>query len=133
MTDARCSCGALTLTLPGPSRLVVACHFLDYKRKNYTAKFAGTELIAGNAAYKIELNLNAGQVFTYFIDCKTNLLVRETRLSKGETTPVVVDYGNYKQHSNGCFFPMYITGRLGIVEITKIDVNPVIDVKLFKP
>ena len=26
MADARCSCGALTLTLPGPSKLVVACH-----------------------------------------------------------------------------------------------------------
>ena len=29
MADARCSCGALTLTLPEPSKLVVACHCLD--------------------------------------------------------------------------------------------------------
>jgi len=33
MPDARCSCGALTLTLPEPSRLVVACHCLDCQRR----------------------------------------------------------------------------------------------------
>ena len=33
MVDARCSCGALTLTLPGPSRLVVACHCLDCQHR----------------------------------------------------------------------------------------------------
>jgi glutathione-dependent formaldehyde-activating enzyme len=33
MVDARCSCGALTLTLPEPSRLVVACHCLDCQRR----------------------------------------------------------------------------------------------------
>ncbi|MEN3383205.1 MAG: hypothetical protein V7608_3249 [Hyphomicrobiales bacterium] len=33
MIDARCRCGALTLTLPGPSKLVVACHCLDCQRR----------------------------------------------------------------------------------------------------
>ena len=33
MPDARCSCGALTLTVPEPSRLVVACHCLDCQRR----------------------------------------------------------------------------------------------------
>ncbi|TSE04518.1 GFA family protein [Mesorhizobium intechi] len=33
MVDARCSCGALTLTLSGPSKLVVACHCLDCQRR----------------------------------------------------------------------------------------------------
>ena len=33
MVDARCSCGALTLTLPGASKLVVACHCLDCQRR----------------------------------------------------------------------------------------------------
>ena len=32
MADARCSCGGLTLTLSGPSKLVVACHCLDCQR-----------------------------------------------------------------------------------------------------
>ena len=33
MADARCSCGALSLTLTGPSALVVACHCLDCQRR----------------------------------------------------------------------------------------------------
>ncbi|PIT02044.1 aldehyde-activating protein [Bradyrhizobium nitroreducens] len=33
MIDARCSCGALSLSLPGPSQLVVACHCLDCQRR----------------------------------------------------------------------------------------------------
>lgn len=33
MIEARCSCGALSLSLPGPSRLVVACHCLDCQRR----------------------------------------------------------------------------------------------------
>jgi hypothetical protein len=33
MADARCSCGALTLTLPEPSKLVIACHCLDCQRR----------------------------------------------------------------------------------------------------
>jgi hypothetical protein len=33
MADARCSCGALTLTLLEPSKLVVVCHCLDCQRR----------------------------------------------------------------------------------------------------
>jgi hypothetical protein len=33
MAEARCSCGALTLTLPERPRLVVACHCLDCQRR----------------------------------------------------------------------------------------------------
>jgi hypothetical protein len=33
MSDARCRCGAVTLSLPEPSRLVVACHCIDCQRR----------------------------------------------------------------------------------------------------
>ena len=33
MADARCSCGALTLALPGTAKLVAACHCLDCQRR----------------------------------------------------------------------------------------------------
>lgn len=33
MPDARCSCGALTLTLAGAATLVVACHCVDCQRR----------------------------------------------------------------------------------------------------
>ena len=33
MIDARCSCGALALSLPGPTNLVAACHCLECQRR----------------------------------------------------------------------------------------------------
>lgn len=33
MIDARCSCGALALSLPGPTKLVAACHCLECQRR----------------------------------------------------------------------------------------------------
>ncbi|MBR0708457.1 GFA family protein [Bradyrhizobium liaoningense] len=33
MIDARCSCGAVSLSLPGPTRLVAACHCIDCQRR----------------------------------------------------------------------------------------------------
>lgn len=33
MMQARCSCGALTVQVPGPSRLVVACHCRECQRR----------------------------------------------------------------------------------------------------
>lgn len=33
MSDARCGCGAVALSLPGPSKLVVACHCIDCQRR----------------------------------------------------------------------------------------------------
>ncbi|MDA9488107.1 GFA family protein [Bradyrhizobium sp. CCBAU 11361] len=33
MIDARCHCGALALSLPGPSSLVAACHCIDCQRR----------------------------------------------------------------------------------------------------
>jgi hypothetical protein len=33
MTDARCSCGAIALSLPGPTSLVAACHCVACQRR----------------------------------------------------------------------------------------------------
>ena len=33
MTDARCSCGTIALSLPGPTNLVAACHCIDCQRR----------------------------------------------------------------------------------------------------
>jgi hypothetical protein len=33
MSDAQCSCGAVALSLPGPSKLAVACHCIDCQRR----------------------------------------------------------------------------------------------------
>ena len=71
MADARCSCGALTLTLPELSKLVVACHCLDCQRRT-GAPFAVRRLycstvdISGTPKEFTRDAASGGRVHTYF-------------------------------------------------------------------
>ncbi|WP_446479875.1 GFA family protein [Bradyrhizobium diversitatis] len=42
MIDARCSCGAVSLSLRGPTRLVAACHCIDCQRRTGAPFGVGT-------------------------------------------------------------------------------------------
>ena len=72
MTDARCCCGALRLTLPGPSKLAVACHCLDCQRRT-GAPFgvgvfypADAIVISGTAKEFTRDAASGGKVRSYF-------------------------------------------------------------------
>ena len=72
MADARCSCGALTLSLPGPSKLVVACHCLECQRRT-GAPFgigafypADAVAVSGPRAKFTREADSGGQVHSYF-------------------------------------------------------------------
>ena len=72
MADARCSCGALTLTLPGPSKLVVACHCLDCQRRSGAPFGVGAfypvdaVAISGTPKEFTRDAASGGKVHTYF-------------------------------------------------------------------
>jgi hypothetical protein len=72
MTDARCSCGALTLTLPEPSKLVVACHCLDCQRRTGAPFGVGAfypvdaVAISGTPKEFTREAASGGKVHTYF-------------------------------------------------------------------
>ncbi|MEZ2131925.1 MULTISPECIES: GFA family protein [unclassified Sinorhizobium] len=72
MADARCACGALALTLPEQSRLVVACHCLDCQRRT-GAPFgvgafypADAVAISGAAKEFTRDGASGGKVHIYF-------------------------------------------------------------------
>ncbi|MGX1164917.1 hypothetical protein AB7M16_001183 [Bradyrhizobium sp. USDA 372] len=76
MIDARCSCGALSLSLPGPSRLVVACHCLDCQRRTGAPFGVGafyaaeTVTISGVSKSYVRTAMSGGKVCRYFCpDC----------------------------------------------------------------
>jgi hypothetical protein len=72
MADARCSCGALTLTLAEPSELVVACHCLDCQRRTGAPFGVGAfyplnaVAISGTPKEFTRDAANGGKVRTYF-------------------------------------------------------------------
>jgi hypothetical protein len=72
MTDARCSCGALTLELKAPPKVAIACHCLDCQRRT-GAPFgvgvfypADAVIVSGTATEFIRKAASGGRVFTYF-------------------------------------------------------------------
>ena len=72
MADARCSCGALTLTLPEPSKLVVVCHCLDCQRRTGAPFGVGAfypvdlVVISGTRKAFTRDAASGGKVHTYF-------------------------------------------------------------------
>lgn len=72
MADARCSCGALTLTLPEPSKLVVVCHCLDCQRRTGAPFGVGAcypvdaVAISGTSKEFTRDAASGGKVSTYF-------------------------------------------------------------------
>ena len=76
MNNARCTCGAVTLSLPGPSRLIVACHCIDCQRRTGAPFGVGaffpaeTIVISGTPKEFTRVAASGGKVHTYFCpDC----------------------------------------------------------------
>jgi hypothetical protein len=72
LADARCSCGAVTLSLPEPSKLVVACHCIDCQLRTgapfgvgafYPAEVVG---ISGIRKEFTRTAASGGKVHSYF-------------------------------------------------------------------
>jgi hypothetical protein len=72
MTNARCACGAIALSLPGPSRLVVACHCIDCQRRTGApfgvGAFYPAEVVAISGAPRefTRTGASGGKVRSYF-------------------------------------------------------------------
>ena len=72
MTDAQCRCGALALSLPGPSSLVVACHCVDCQRRTGAPFGVGAfypaeaVTISGTSKEYVRTAASGGKVRSYF-------------------------------------------------------------------
>jgi hypothetical protein len=87
MADARCSCGALTLTLSAPSRLVVACHCLDCQRRtgapfNVGAFYPAAAVISAGTPKEFTRDADSGgTVHNYFCqNCGSTVFWRASNL-----------------------------------------------------
>ena len=87
MINAQCSCGAVSLSLPGPSRLVVACHCIDCQRRT-GAPFgvgafypADVVTISGTPKEYTRAAASGGTVHNYFCpDCGSTVYWKAANL-----------------------------------------------------
>ena len=87
MSDARCICGAVTLSLPEPSRLVVACHCIDCQRRTGAPFSVGgfypadAVAIAGMPKEFTRDSDSGGKVHSYFCpNCGSTVYWRASNL-----------------------------------------------------
>jgi hypothetical protein len=87
MVDARCACGALTVTLSEPSKLVVACHCVDCQRRTGAPFGVGAfypldaVAISGAAKEFVRDAASGAKVRSYFCpDCGSTVYWQADRL-----------------------------------------------------
>jgi hypothetical protein len=87
MTNARCSCGAVKLSLPGSSRLVVACHCVECQRRTGSPFGVGAfypaeaVIVSGNPKEFTRDAASGGKVHTYFCpECGSAVYWKSTNL-----------------------------------------------------
>ena len=114
------------------SQLDVQGSLFNYKQKGYTVEYVGTEKAGAGDAYKLKMVKNGETIF-YFIDTKTNLLVKNssTRTVEGQSMDIETTYSDYKKNADGFMFAYSSTIPQGSISYDKISTNIPVDEKIF--
>lgn len=108
---------------------------LDYKEKGHTAELAGKENISGTECHKIVLTLNSGKKETVFIDSKNFYVVRTITKQKanGQEQDLETNYSSFEKIPEGIVVAKSLTLPYGTMTLSKVEVNPAVDEKIFNP
>lgn len=121
--------------IAGQGQLDAQGILVDAKEKGATIEYVGNEKVDGADAYKLKVTRKSGKSGFYFIDTKTNFLVKSTGKSKGPDG-VEVDtettYSNYKQNKDGFWFAYTIITPNGPMNFDSIESNVKVDESIFK-
>ena len=117
------------------SQLDLQGSLFNYKEKGSTVEYVGTEKVDGADAYHLKLTNKYGKLVNYFIDTKTNRVVKTSGKTKGpdgqemdsETT-----YSDWKQNGDGYWFAYSTTTMQGPITYDKIETNIKVDESIFK-
>lgn len=114
-------------------QLEIQNDFMTYGEMGKKLEDLGTEEVDGTECFKLKLTDKEGSETTYYIDQSNYFLVKESSkmTANGQEMENVVTYSNYEKTAEGIFFPKNIVSMQGAMEITKIEVNPVIDETIF--
>lgn len=108
--------------------------FVDYASKGSTVEFLGKDEEEGNEFYKIKMVTKNKNESVYFFDVNTSLIYKEEKTVKqqGQEIKLITKLFDYKTIPFGIKVP-HKSEQMGQVLVTdKIEINPVIDVTVFK-
>ncbi len=111
--------------------------FLNYKEKETTlALVSSSEKVDGTEAYNLKVTFKEGKDVTYFLDKKTNRIIKTITKAKGpdgNEMEIETSYSDYKQNADGYWFAYTMTTSNGPISFDKIETNIKVDESIFKP
>lgn len=117
------------------SQLDLQGPLFNYKEKGNTIEYVSTEKVEGSDAYKLKITGKSGKTSYYFIDIKSNRLVKVSGKTKGpDGGEMDVDsiFSDYKQTPDGYWFAYSTTTPQGPITFDKIETNIKVDENIFK-
>lgn len=105
----------------------------NYKEKGNKVELAGKEMVDGTEAYKLNVTLKSGLSGAYYIDTKTNRLIKTAFKGSmnGQEVTSETSYSDYKQNKDGYWFPYTVTSMRGTSVFDDIETNVTLDERLF--
>ncbi len=105
----------------------------NYKEKGTKVEVLANEKVDGSEAYKLKLTFKLGAVVNYFIDKKTNRVLKTVALGAG---PGGVDmentYSDFKKNADGYWFAYGMVTPNGPIKFDTIETNIKVDENIFK-
>ncbi|MBI2722556.1 MAG: hypothetical protein HYX39_10315 [Bacteroidetes bacterium] len=115
--------------------LEIQDEFIAYLEHGKKLEYLGKDDVDGTDCFKLKLIDKNAKETTYFLDADSYYVIKETQKIKanGKEMEETSTFSNYKKLPEGIVYPMNVGSGFGDAEVTKIEINPVIDESIFKP
>lgn len=126
LNEGQFKVGQVQLDLHGP--------FVNYREKGIKIVTAGKDSVNGSLCYKLKVTSPNGNVTDYYIDSKSNFVVKtSTKMFQfGALEDVVTTYSDYKQNADGFWFAYDNISPRGETKYENIKTNIPVDENIFK-
>jgi hypothetical protein len=107
---------------------------IDYAAKGHKVDYIGKDDVDGTECYKLVITPKGGAVSTYYIDTKTNYLIKSVakRKANGQEMEIATAFSNYEKLPEGVVIAKSMTLPFGELSLTKISINEPVDESIFK-
>lgn len=115
------------------SELDITGSLYNYAAKGNKVELLGTEDVEGTSCNKLKVTLASGKEETYFLDIKSDMIVRvkEKKKINGQEIELSIDFSDYRD-VDGLKMPFSMTQPFGTINFSSIKINQTIDDKLYK-
>lgn len=115
------------------SQLDLTGDFYNYKEKGSQIELVGTDDMEGTEVYKLKVTKKDGVVSYHFIDKESYYDLKQTQkvMVKDKEMETATMMSNYKKTNTDLILPHAMSGDMGDVQWTSIEINAKVDENIF--